>query len=130
MREEVWERRRELSTKTWCVVGDFHLIKSPGEMSSAKIDVDLRREMKRFKELIEKTELVDIPMVGKKYTGYKLNGLVKSRIDRILVSREWLDKWLDSRYYVLDMSVSDHCVLVLKTNIMDCGPKPFRSLDI
>ena len=69
-------------------------------------------------------------MVGRKYTRYKPNGLVKSKIDKILVSREWLDKWPISRYYVLYRSVSDHCALVLKMKIKNCGPKPFRSLDI
>jgi len=130
VREEVWERRREQNTKTWCVVGDFNSIRSLGERRNAKFDANHRREMRRFNEFIENKELVDIPMVGRKYTWYKPNGLVNSRIDRILVFREWLDKWPDNRYYVLDSSVSDHCALVLKTKTMDWGPNTFRSLGI
>jgi len=48
---------------------------------NVEFDVDHMREMRRFNEFIENTELVDIAMVGRKYTWYKPNGLVKSRID-------------------------------------------------
>jgi len=69
-------------------------------------------------------------MLGRKFTWYKPNGLIKSRIDRFLVSREWLDRWSDNKYRVLDRAVSDHCTLVLDTVIVDWGPKPFRCLDV
>ncbi len=52
---------------------------------------DYSREIKGFNEFIEKSELVDIPLVGRKFTWYKPNGLVKSRIDKVLVSKEWLE---------------------------------------
>ena len=32
-----------------------------------------------------------------KYTWYKENGLAKSRIDRVMVSLEWLDQWPNSK---------------------------------
>jgi len=32
--------------------------------------------------------------------------------------------------YVLDKSVFDHCTIVFKNSQIDCGPKPFRSLDV
>jgi len=86
--------------------------------------------MRRFNNFIEKNELVDIPMMGRKFTLYKPKGLINSRIDCILVSREWLDKWPNSKHLILDISVSDHCALVLKTDNTNWGPKPFRSLDI
>jgi len=69
-------------------------------------------------------------MVGRKFTWYKPNGTVKSRIDRILVSREWLDIWPNSKPLALSRKVSDHGALVLKVSLMDWRPKPFRSLDV
>jgi len=51
--------------------------------------------------LLQKTELVDIPMVGRKFTWYKLTASVKSRIDRVLVSRERLEVWPDSKQFVI-----------------------------
>jgi len=52
---------------------------------------DYSRESREFNNFIERSELLDIPMVGRKFTWYKPNGTVKSRIDRVLVSKEWLD---------------------------------------
>jgi len=63
-------------------------------------------------------------------TWYRPNGKAKSRLDRFLISFEWLQQWPGSKQYVLDRQISDHCALVLKSNVVDWGPKPFRFLDI
>ena len=55
---------------------------------------DYSRQMREFNDFIDKSECVDISMVDRKFTCYKPNGLVKSGIDRVLVSREWLDIWV------------------------------------
>jgi len=128
--EEVREKRITQNTKAWCVVGDFNSTRRSGEGRNVGDGGDHRRKMRRFNDFIENSELVDISVVGRKYTWYKPNGLIKSIIDRILVSREWLDKWSDSKCHVLDRSVSNHCALVLKTDITDWGLKLFRSLVI
>ena len=122
-------KRLIINTKVWCVVGDFNSIRCPGERRSVGCDVDHRSEMRRFNAFIESSE-VDLPMLGRKFTRYKANGLIKSRIDRFLVSREWLDRWPVSKYWVLDRVVSDHCALVLDTVTVDWGLKPFRCLDV
>ena len=90
---------------------------------------DYSRDIIGFNDFIEESELVDVLMVGRKFTWYKPNGSVKSRIDRVLVSREWLDAWPDCKQFVLSRTVSDHCALVFKNSIVDWGPKLFRSLD-
>ncbi|XP_068500940.1 uncharacterized protein [Phaseolus vulgaris] len=74
--------------------------------------------------------MVDIPCIGRKYTWYRPNGKAKSRLDIFLTTFEWLQHWLGNKQYVLDRQVSDHCAVVLKANIVDWGPKPFRFLDI
>jgi len=91
---------------------------------------DYSREIARFNEFIKKSELLDISMVGRKFTWYKLKGSVKSRIGRILVSREWLDVWPNNKQFVFNRSIFDHCVLVLRVSSVDWGSKPFRSLDV
>ena len=76
------------------------------------------------------SEMVDIPCIGRKYTWYRPNGKAKSRLDRFLTTFEWLQHWSGNKQYVLDRQISDHCGLVLKSNMVDWGPKPFRFLDI
>ena len=94
------------------------------------VGLNYNREMRDFNEFIEKAELMDILMVGQKFTWYKPNGTAKSRIDRVLVSKEWMEEWSNSKQIVLSRSVSDHCALVIKDSCPDWGPKPFRSLDV
>jgi len=54
---------------------------------------DYNREINYFNTFVEKSELVDIPLVDRKFTWYKPNGLVKSKIDKVFVSKEWLEAW-------------------------------------
>ena len=122
-------RSNQLS-KAWCVVGDFNSVRRQEERKSMISVIDYSREIKGFNEFIERSELVDIPLVGRKFTWYKPNGLVKSRIDRVLVSKEWLEAWPHCQQFVLKRSISDHCAVVLKQVFVDWGPRPFRSLDV
>ena len=69
-------------------------------------------------------------MVGRKFTWYKPNGLVKSRIDKVLVSKEWLEYWPNCQQLVLSRSISDHYAVILREVSVDWGPKPFRCLDV
>lgn len=80
---------------------DFNSIRSQEERKSSYSYSDYRREIRCFNNFIEKSEFVDILMVGRKFTWYKTNGSVKSRIDRVLVSREWLNIWPDSKQFVI-----------------------------
>lgn len=52
-----------------------------------------------------------------------------SRIDRFLISHDWLTCWPDSTQLVLDREFSDHCPLLLRNSGHDWGPKPFRVLN-
>jgi len=133
-RKEVWNevsgfRQGQLS-KAWCIIGDFNSIRRQEERKNVFSSSDYSREIKSFNDFIESSELVDIPLVGRKFTWFKPNGLVKSRIDRVLVSKEWLDFWPNSQQFVLNRSVSDHCAVILKEVSVDWGPKPFRCLDV
>ena len=99
-------------------------------MKSLVVGSNYSREMREFNEFIEKAELMDIPMVGRKFTWYKPNGYAKSRIDRVLVSKEWMEEWPNSKQFVLSRSVSDHCALVIIDSCPDWEPRPLRSLDV
>ena len=133
-KKEVWEEinsyRLNQISKAWCVIGDFNSIRRQEERKSLISVSDYSREINGFNDFIEKSELVDIPLVGRKFTWYKPNGMVKSRIDRVLVSKEWLEAWPSCQQFVLNRSISDHCAIVLKEVVVDWGPRPFRSLDV
>jgi len=82
---ELWKHQKK---KACCVVWDFNSITRKEERKDLIFVSDYNREISSFNNFIEKSKLLDIPIVDRKFTWYKLNGLVKSIIDRILVSRD------------------------------------------
>ncbi|PNY03509.1 cysteine-rich receptor-like protein kinase, partial [Trifolium pratense] len=70
--------------------------------------------------------LLDLPVLGRKFTWFHPNGRAMSRIDRALVSEDWLTLWGQPSLWVLPRSVSDHCPLILRCGNVDWGPRPFR----
>ena len=70
-----------------------------------------------------------VPWLGKKFTWYRPNGASRSRLDRFLVSHEWLATWPNSIQATLARNFPDHCPIVLRSKEIDWGPKPFRIMD-
>ena len=117
--------------KQWCILGDFNAVRKNSERKGLNYrGSTATREVQEFNDFIESAELLDVPLIGGKYTWYRDNGSAKSRIDRILISSEWLEHWPDSKQYILGRQVSDHSALLLKSTSIDWGPKPFKSLNI
>ena len=88
--DDICEIRKNHVSKIWFMVGDFNSIRLNGERKGLSSFSIYNREIHVFNNFIEQAELMDIPMVGRRYTWHKPNGTVKSRIDRILVSSKWL----------------------------------------
>ncbi|XP_028064362.1 uncharacterized protein LOC114267521 [Camellia sinensis] len=122
----VWNALRNLKAKyvdPWCLGRDFNEVRSMGERKGC-----LRRDkgMREFNEFIEGVELYDVPMQGRQFTWS--NSSVRgswSRIDRILLSSEWLEKF-NFTLWGLPRGLSDHCPLLLMEDSRDWGPRPFR----
>jgi len=83
------------------VLGDFNAIRASEERKGVGNQTSYGFEITRFNDFILQDGLLDIPVIGRKYTWYELNGTTNSRIDRILVSRDLLDCWPGSKQYVL-----------------------------
>ncbi|KHN30788.1 hypothetical protein glysoja_039726, partial [Glycine soja] len=85
--------------------------------------------IREFNDWIAELEVEEVPWVGKRFTWFRPNGSAKSKLDRFLISPEWLSKWSASSQYTLKRNFSDHCPVMLKSQSIDWGPKPFRILD-
>ncbi|GKV00002.1 hypothetical protein SLEP1_g12766 [Rubroshorea leprosula] len=128
-KRELWEELGNLINRRkgrWCVGGDFNAVTRVEERAGCK---DPTIEMNDFNSFIHDAGLIDLPLIGRKYTWYSSNGRQMSRIDRFLISVDWLEKWGDVKQWGLGRSVSDHCPLVLKNEKVDWGPKPFKFFD-
>ncbi|GKV12023.1 hypothetical protein SLEP1_g23228 [Rubroshorea leprosula] len=87
-------------------------------------------EMREFNNFIMESELIDIPLVGRKYTWYQPSGKLMSIIGRFLLSEEWLNKWGEATQWGLTRTVSNHCSILLKHQKVNWGLKPFRFFDV
>lgn len=74
----------------WCLYGDFIVVRCVNERKGAGERGSQKNEINGFNHYIERNFLVELPIVGKKYTWYKAIGTAKSRLDRVFVSDKWL----------------------------------------
>lgn len=131
-KRRLWEESKDLRASNmncaWCLGGDFNAVRSASERKGAAIQIPIR-EMADFDEFIDDMGMNDLPLIGRKYTWHRPNGRSMSRIDRFLVSDEWLSMWPNISQWGLERSVSDHCAIVLKSITKDWGPKLFRIMN-
>lgn len=72
---------------SWCMLGDFdasHGREKRKGRSTGSNQGD--KEMKEFNVFVDSMEIVDIPLVGRKFTWVRVGGNAMIRIDRIMVS--------------------------------------------
>lgn len=130
-KREVWElleaRVKGREDDKWCICGDFNAVRNENERRGLT-NGGRRKEMRDFNELINKLRLVDLPLERRKFTWYKDNGRSCSRLDRFLISLDWIVKWPNLTQVGLKRKVSDHAALLLKEEVEDWGPKPLKFL--
>ncbi|KAL8466364.1 hypothetical protein ACS0TY_035460 [Phlomoides rotata] len=68
-----------------CVVGDFNAIKEENERVG-RAEFSDQRGIRLFREFIELSNLIDLPLQGRSYTWYRSDGSCKSHLDRLLVN--------------------------------------------
>lgn len=129
MWEELHVLKRSLGGEVWCVMDNFNGVRCLAERRDSNNMPVGGRDMNEFNTFIASMELHDITLVGKSFPWYKSNGQAKSWLDRFLVFSGWIDIWVDNTQYMGERCISDHCPLILKNNVVEWGPKPFRVLD-
>ncbi|GLT35233.1 hypothetical protein SLA2020_097020 [Shorea laevis] len=110
----------------WLIAGDFNAIRGLEERRGKTRESSNMRE---FEEFIVTTSLVDVKLMNRRYTWYKLDGTARSRLDRFLLSTKMSNmggEWIQQG---LPRNISDHCAIVLKSKTTDWGPRPFWVLD-
>jgi hypothetical protein len=76
----------------WCVIGDFNAVLYPEERRDLSAETFSNLEMRGFRSFLEDVDLIDLPILGRRFTWYHANGVAMSRIDRGWVSPEWLQE--------------------------------------
>nr|XP_043629855.1 uncharacterized protein LOC122601151 [Erigeron canadensis] len=109
----------------WLIMGDFNTVRTSEERKGSQFKARCARE---FNQFIACNDLHDYNMRGGKFTFLMENdrGRKMSKIDRVLVSRELMDRWPTTCLRVLPRLYSDHNPLFLKMVENNYAPKPFR----
>ncbi|XP_028121122.1 uncharacterized protein LOC114318425 [Camellia sinensis] len=110
-----------------CIGGDFNEVRTIAKRKGCT-----KRDggMNEFNEFINDLEIVDVPMIGRKYTWCNSQeGERWSKLDGFLVNTEWLE-WFSFKLWGLSRLLSDHCPIILMEDVRDLEPKPFRFLYI
>ncbi|KAG4203223.1 hypothetical protein ERO13_A05G388250v2, partial [Gossypium hirsutum] len=103
----LWGKLSELRSKftsPWIVGGDFNVVRCRSERSCCW---GSEKGTKEFENFIFDCNLIDFPLVGKKFTWYGQENK-KNRLDRFLLDEFWLLKMKDLQQIGLKRSVSDH----------------------
>ena len=131
-KRRLWENlireRNNRGGGAWCILGDFNVVRRRDERRGVNTEASSTQvlEMFLYNSFLGDMELEDLNVLGRCYTWYHPNGRSMSRIDRMLVSKEWGQVWGEYALWVLPRDVSDHCPLVLKNGGWNWGPAPFR----
>ncbi|XP_057730108.1 uncharacterized protein LOC130945406 [Arachis stenosperma] len=104
-------------------MGDFNEIVHVEERRGT---TGLTQSAEDFKSWIQDMNLVDLPLTDWKFTWFRGNSC--SRIDRVLVSLEWLEEFSDAHLRGGPRGLSYHCPLIVEGRKLRGGPRPFRSL--
>ncbi|RVW50774.1 LINE-1 reverse transcriptase-like [Vitis vinifera] len=126
-REELWEELgaiRGIWEEPWCFGGDFNVTLSQRDRSKQG---NLNGAMRRFAQVVDDLALIDLPLQGGVYSwsGGRSNQ-TWARLDRFLVSQDWLDIFRGVVQCRLPRPTSDHFPILLKGGGMSRGPSPFR----
>jgi hypothetical protein len=105
----------------WVVGGDFNMVRFLSKRSGA---VNLTTAMKNFSNFITSTSLMDIPLVGGRYTWS--NSQSRSRLDRFLFTSTIEDHFTLLAQRRLPRLCSDHFPVLLECGSFENGRRPFR----
>ncbi|KAA3476013.1 reverse transcriptase [Gossypium australe] len=126
-RNNSWEELRTLYTGEsfpWFVCGDFNEIMYGSEKKGGVPRNERRMEV--FREVLVDCGLMDMGFSGRWFTWERGNlpvTNIRERLDRGVANEEWQNMFPDGSIGHLTHSMSDHCLLLLKTKREETGAK-------
>ncbi|MCH99417.1 endonuclease/exonuclease/phosphatase family protein, partial [Trifolium medium] len=75
----------------WCIGGDFKAVLHASERKGCSA-TSRQTEISQFNHFVEMMEVVDVPVLGKKFTWFSADGNSMSRLDHFLVSEGFVEK--------------------------------------
>lgn len=98
------------------LLGDFNSVRDA--LEKVRIFFD-HTSTRYFNDFITKADLIELPTNGRKFTWSNNEGSKLSKLDRFLLSRNFVEKWPNLTCMILAREKSDHCLIVLKEAVSD-----------
>ncbi|GKB05354.1 putative RNA-directed DNA polymerase, eukaryota, reverse transcriptase zinc-binding domain protein [Tanacetum coccineum] len=105
------------------MMGDFNEVR---EVSERYGSIFKEKQADIFNEFINNSSLIEIPLDGFKFTWTDKWGSKMSKLDRFLVSESFFESFPQISGVVLVKGIPDHRPILLRENVVDYGPTPFR----
>ncbi|XP_071739187.1 uncharacterized protein [Rutidosis leptorrhynchoides] len=95
LRKKFWDDLEHLMNykdAEWVIGGDFNEVRCEEERQNS---VFIERKANLFNDFIEKCHLIEVSLIGKRFTRISNDGKKFSKLDRFLVTDEFLQSWGD-----------------------------------
>ncbi|XP_071698892.1 uncharacterized protein [Rutidosis leptorrhynchoides] len=128
-KKKMWDDLRDVmkyDNAMWVILGDLNEVRSAAERKNT---IYLDHRAKSFNSFIKDCNLIDVPLVERNYTRISANGVKFSKLDRFLITENFIHQWPNIHAMVLDKKHTDHCPIILKENDLYFGPKPTKVFD-
>ncbi|XP_078154766.1 uncharacterized protein LOC144550656 [Carex rostrata] len=122
---EIWSKLSDYSSTNnlpVCAIGDFNCITEQSEKQGGSSK--LKAKHKKFRSFLQKAGLMDLGYSGPAYTwanNQKGRSLILERLDRAVVTADWINLYPNSKLFHIPNYSSDHLPILLRTE-----PKPKR----
>jgi len=110
-----------------CVCGDFNVVRRLDERRGVGA-VPRVVGVSTFNNFVDDSDFIDLPLIGRRFTWYRGDGLSMSRLDRFLLSENWCLRWPNCIQVAQLRGFSDHCDVILLVDEQNWGPRPCRML--
>lgn len=102
---------KQLVMSPWLLIGDFNLIYKTSDKNNSRLN---RSMMQRFKGTLDRSELKELPLSGRKFTWtQECDNPTQSKIDRAFCCPDWDVLFDSAQMYALSSSCSDHAPLFI-----------------
>ncbi|KAE8795881.1 hypothetical protein D1007_29155 [Hordeum vulgare] len=108
----------------WSVIGDFNMIVDPTDKNNDRV---CRRWMNKFRCYLNRSSLHEVPLIGRKYTwSNEQASPTLVRLDRAFSNVDWELMFPAAKLLPQSSSISDHCPLLLRNDVIMKTNKRFR----
>ena len=108
----------------WCIGGDWNITRFPSEKSGGGT---ITTVVQSFSDWINSQYLIDLHLGGANFTwSNHKSPPTMPRLDRFLVTGDWIDLYPEVCQIALPKPTSDHCPILLDSKSIKWGPSPFR----